>query len=74
MAKHIANDFSEDDCRQLAEQARGVYWARSLYHAAQDLIAQRYPRMEAAETERLARRVAAVAHAQLRREPTHRRQ
>jgi hypothetical protein len=28
MAKHTANDFSEDDYRQLAELARGVYWAR----------------------------------------------
>ena len=35
MAKHTANDFSETTADSWREQARGVYWARSLYHAAQ---------------------------------------
>lgn len=74
MAKHAANDYSEDEVQSLAELAHGVYWARSLLYAAHDVIAQKYPKLDAAEQERLARRVAAVARAQLRREPSRHRQ
>jgi hypothetical protein len=69
MVKTTAEDFSEHERGRLAELARGVYWARSLFHAARDVIAQQYPQLEAAEQERLARRVAAVARLQLRRGP-----
>lgn len=63
MAKRTADDFTERDCRQLAELARGVYWVPSLVRAALAVIRQKYPTMEIAEQERLARRVAAVARA-----------
>lgn len=60
MAKHTAKDFSENEARQAAELAFGVYWARSHFHAALDVITQKCPQLDVAEQERLARRVAAV--------------
>lgn len=66
MAKHTADDFTQDEYGQLVELARGVYWTRSLFHSALDVIQQRYPQMDLLEQERLARRVAAIARAQLR--------
>jgi hypothetical protein len=66
MAKHTANDFTQDEYGQLAELARGVYWARSLFHGALEVVQQRYPKMVFLEQERLARRVAAITRAQLR--------
>ncbi|HEV8190334.1 MAG TPA: hypothetical protein VGP82_02460 [Ktedonobacterales bacterium] len=68
MAKRTADDFTEAEYGQLAEVARGVYWARSLFHAALDVVHQNYPTMDVAEQERLARRVAALARAQMHRE------
>lgn len=67
MTKHTTNDFSEDETRQLGELARGVYWARSPFHAALDVIAQKYPTLDVAEQERLARRVSALMRAASKR-------
>jgi hypothetical protein len=68
MAKHTAGEFTEEEQTRLAEMARGVYWRSSLVHAVLDVISQKYPHLGGAEQERLARRVAAIARAQLRRE------
>lgn len=67
MAKRTASDFSEQEYAQLADVALNVYWARSLFHAAFEVIGQKYPGMDIVEQEKLARFVAASARAKVRR-------
>jgi hypothetical protein len=66
MAKRSAAHITESEYGELAEVALGVYWARSLFHAALDVIAQTYLHLDAIEQERLARCVAAAARARMR--------
>lgn len=61
MAKRTAADFTQREYGQLAELARGVYWAPSRFHGALDVIKQKYPTLEVTEQEQLARPVRAVA-------------
>jgi hypothetical protein len=67
MGKRTAGDFSEQEYAQLAEVSLNVYWARSLFHAALEVIKQKYPGMAVTEQDKLARFVSAIARAKVRR-------